>query len=96
MCAFVCVCDIIYDVVDFANSPQIFPQTCSGTCYLDYVINNGTEEYKDAYFEVGYVRVFSTHTTSTTTTTMTSSGRRKEIAVTSTVVTLLLLLCCWL
>lgn len=93
MCAFVCVCDIIYDVVDFANSPQIFPQTCSGTCYLDYVINNGTEEYKDAYFEVGYVRVFSTHTT---TTTMTSSGRRKEIAVTSTVVTLLLLLCCWL
>jgi len=86
-----CVCVIIiYDFVDFANSPQIFPQTCSGTCYLDYVINNGTEEYKDAYFEVGYVRVFSTHTT---TTTMTSSGRRKEIAVTSIVVTLLLLCC---
>lgn len=44
---------------DFAGSPQFFPQTCSGMCYNDYVINNGTSQYANAYFDVGYVRVFS-------------------------------------
>jgi len=44
---------------DFAGSGQIFNQTCTGVCYNDYVINNGTSQYSNAYFEVGYVRVYS-------------------------------------
>jgi len=44
---------------DFAGSAQFFNQTCSGTCYLDYVINNGTSQYSNGYFEMGYVRVYS-------------------------------------
>lgn len=51
--------------VDFAGSPQFFPQTCSGDCYLDYVINNGTSQYANAYFDVGYVRVFTGNSSGT-------------------------------
>lgn len=49
--------------------------TCSGICYNDWVMGNGTD-YNDAYFEVGYVRVFSTTGTNTVvaSNTTTSSG----------------------
>ncbi|KAF9440842.1 glycoside hydrolase family 16 protein [Macrolepiota fuliginosa MF-IS2] len=57
---------LVFDITfcgDFAGSPQFFPQTCSGVCYTDYVINNGTSQYANAYFDVGYVRVFSSNVT---------------------------------
>ncbi|KAF8968928.1 glycoside hydrolase family 16 protein [Flammula alnicola] len=40
------------------------PQTCSGVCYNDYVLGNGSN-YNTAYFEVASVRVFSKQGTST-------------------------------
>ncbi|KAI0772440.1 concanavalin A-like lectin/glucanase domain-containing protein [Trametes elegans] len=54
---------------DFAGQPTIYQQTCGGPlgnstvdiCYIDNVINNGTN-YADAFFEIQYVRVFSTGT----------------------------------
>jgi hypothetical protein len=55
--------NIIIDITlcgDFAGSPQIFPQTCSGKCYPDYVVGNGTA-YADAYFAFNYVRFFSSN-----------------------------------
>jgi len=55
---------LVFDITfcgDFAGSPQFFPQTCSGMCYNDYVINNGSAGYANAYFDVGYVRVFSSN-----------------------------------
>jgi hypothetical protein len=51
---------------DFAGSPQFFNATCTGDCYLDYVINNGTSQYANAYFDVGYVRVFSANSSGNT------------------------------
>jgi len=50
---------------DFAGSPQFFPQTCSGMCYNDYVINNGSAGYANAFFDLGYVRVFSSNSSGT-------------------------------
>lgn len=46
--------------VDFAGAPAIFNQTCSGVCYTDYVMGNGSN-YGDAYFDVAYVKVFNTN-----------------------------------
>ncbi|KAI0651158.1 concanavalin A-like lectin/glucanase domain-containing protein [Trametes meyenii] len=51
---------------DFAGQPNIYQQTCGGPlgnssvsiCYIDNVINNGTN-YADAFFEINYVKVFS-------------------------------------
>lgn len=51
--------------IDFAGSPQFFPQTCTGMCYNDYVINNGSAGYANAFFDVGYVRVFSSNSSGT-------------------------------
>ncbi len=50
--------------LDFAGSPSVFAQTCSGTCYNDYVVGNGSN-YANAYFDVDYVRVFSKSGTNT-------------------------------
>lgn len=47
-----------------AGNPTIFNQTCSGVCYNDYVIGPPSG-YDDAYFEIGYVRVFSAGNTTT-------------------------------
>ncbi|KAF9005480.1 glycoside hydrolase family 16 protein [Cyathus striatus] len=49
---------------DFAGSSSFFPQTCTGFCYEDYVVGNGSN-YGTAYFEVGSVRVFSKTGTNT-------------------------------
>lgn len=68
---------LVFDITlcgDFAGSPQFFPQTCPGNCYLDYVINNGTSQYANAYFDVGYVRVFSANSTGAPSTGSSSSG----------------------
>ncbi|KAG5644552.1 hypothetical protein DXG03_008207 [Asterophora parasitica] len=46
--------NLIFDITlcgDFAAAPSIFPKTCSGVCYTDYVIGNGSN-YATAYFEV--------------------------------------------
>ncbi|KAF5382697.1 hypothetical protein D9615_003072 [Tricholomella constricta] len=53
--------NLIFDITlcgDFAAAPSIFPQTCSGKCYTDYVIGNGSN-YATAYFEVASVRIYS-------------------------------------
>lgn len=43
--------------LDFAGPDNIFSMTCSGKCYPDHVVGNGSN-YATAYFEVGSVRVF--------------------------------------
>ncbi|KAF8918887.1 glycoside hydrolase family 16 protein [Mucidula mucida] len=58
---------LIFDITlcgDFAGSPSVFAQTCSGSCYNDYVVGNGSN-YANAYFDVDYVRVFSKSGTNT-------------------------------
>ncbi|EIW81094.1 glycoside hydrolase family 16 protein [Coniophora puteana RWD-64-598 SS2] len=56
---------LIFDITlcgDFAGNSAIFNETCSGVCYNDYVIGSPSN-YDNAYFEVGYVRVFSSGNT---------------------------------
>ncbi|XP_006456189.1 hypothetical protein AGABI2DRAFT_211022 [Agaricus bisporus var. bisporus H97] len=68
---------LVFDITlcgDFAGSPQFFPATCTGNCYLDYVINNGTQQYANAYFDVGYVRVFSANNTGPSLTVVQQNG----------------------
>ncbi|KZV70420.1 glycoside hydrolase family 16 protein [Peniophora sp. CONT] len=51
---------LIFDITlcgDFAGNPTVFAQTCSGSCYSDYVIGSPTN-YDNAYFEVQHVRVY--------------------------------------
>ncbi|XP_006458818.1 hypothetical protein AGABI2DRAFT_213201 [Agaricus bisporus var. bisporus H97] len=53
--------NLIFDITlcgDFAGAPTYFSLTCTGQCYQDYVMGDGSV-YGDAYFEVDYVRVFS-------------------------------------
>ncbi|KAF8654615.1 hypothetical protein AX16_003527 [Volvariella volvacea WC 439] len=53
---------LIFDITlcgDFAKPPSIFLQTCTGVCYNDYVVGNGSV-YSTAYFDIGSVRVFNT------------------------------------
>jgi len=52
---------IIFDITlcgDFAGSPSIFAQTCTGTCYNNWVIGSPSN-YDNAYFEVQHLRVYS-------------------------------------
>ncbi|KAF9465463.1 concanavalin A-like lectin/glucanase domain-containing protein [Collybia nuda] len=54
--------NLIFDITlcgDFAGPPNIFNQTCTGVCYNDYVLGNGSN-YATAYFEVASVKVFGT------------------------------------
>jgi len=54
--------NLIFDITlcgDFAGAPNVFAQTCSGTCYNDFVIGPPSG-YDNAYFEVQSVRVFGT------------------------------------
>ncbi|KAF8529328.1 glycoside hydrolase family 16 protein [Hysterangium stoloniferum] len=51
---------LIFDITlcgDFAGNPSIFAQTCSGTCYNDYVIGPPST-YDNAFFEIKSVKVF--------------------------------------
>ncbi|KAF8073512.1 glycoside hydrolase family 16 protein [Lyophyllum atratum] len=57
--------NLIFDITlcgDFAGAPVIFNQTCSGVCYNDYVLGNGSN-YANAYFEVASVRIYSSNGT---------------------------------
>jgi len=52
--------NLIFDITlcgDFAGNPATFAETCSGTCYNDYVIGPPST-YNNAYFEVASVRVY--------------------------------------
>ncbi|THU89496.1 glycoside hydrolase family 16 protein [Dendrothele bispora CBS 962.96] len=59
--------NLIFDITlcgDFAGAASVFAETCSGTCYTDYVVGDGSN-YANAYFDVASVRVFSTSGTNT-------------------------------
>jgi len=59
---------LVFDITlcgDFAGAPSVFNQTCTGVCYDDYVVGNGSN-YANAYFDVASVRVFSQSGTNTT------------------------------
>ncbi|KAJ3564581.1 hypothetical protein NP233_g8201 [Leucocoprinus birnbaumii] len=69
--------NIVFDITlcgDLARPPNIFTQTCTGVCYNDWVLGNGTH-YSTAYFEIASLRVFSQPGSpgSTTTTTPNSA-----------------------
>jgi len=52
---------LIFDITlcgDAAGAQSVFAQTCSGICYQDYVVGNGSV-YDNAYFDVASVRVYS-------------------------------------
>ncbi|GJE89020.1 glycoside hydrolase family 16 protein [Phanerochaete sordida] len=48
---------------DWAGVPSIYSATCgdaaTNACYLDNVINNGTAQYANAYFDLNYIRAFA-------------------------------------
>lgn len=51
---------LIFDITlcgNFAGNNEVFAQTCSGICYDNYVMGDGSN-YATAYFEVQYVRVY--------------------------------------
>ncbi|KAJ3544278.1 hypothetical protein NMY22_g2833 [Coprinellus aureogranulatus] len=50
---------------DFARPENIFHQTCTGDCYLDWVIKDPSN-YDNAYFDISYVKVFSSNPSATT------------------------------
>lgn len=56
-----------------AGNSAIFNETCTGVCYNDYVIGPPSG-YDNAYFEIGYVRVFSAGNTSTVVAPSTSAS----------------------
>lgn len=59
---------LIFDITlcgDFAGNAATFSQTCSGSCYPDYVVGKGST-YDNAYFEVQYVRVYGANGKNTT------------------------------
>ncbi|OCH87773.1 glycoside hydrolase family 16 protein [Obba rivulosa] len=61
---------LIFDITlcgDWAGVPSIYDSTCSGAgptgnCYLDNVMGPGSPKYDNAYFEVSYVRTYTTGT----------------------------------
>ncbi|KAG5636091.1 hypothetical protein H0H81_009139 [Sphagnurus paluster] len=63
----------------FAGNAAIFNETCTGVCYTDYVMGNGSN-YATAYFEIASIRVYSSDGTnniipgSSSNGTATSSG----------------------
>ncbi|KAG6820615.1 hypothetical protein H0H93_014218 [Arthromyces matolae] len=78
--------NLILDITlcgDFAGDSTIFNETCTGVCYTDYVMGNGSN-YATAYFEIASIRIFSSDgtnniidgssTTSNASATSTGSG----------------------
>lgn len=65
--------NFVYAVcLDDAGATSVFAETCTGTCYDDYVI--GTPSiYDNAYFDIASVRVYGANGKNTTT-TESSSG----------------------
>jgi len=59
--------NLIFDITlcgDAAGATAVFAQTCSGICYDDYVVGNGSV-YNNAYFDIASVRVYSVAGTNT-------------------------------
>ncbi|GBE86887.1 concanavalin A-like lectin/glucanase domain-containing protein [Sparassis latifolia] len=64
---------IVLDITlcgNWGGIASIYSETCpvqgtanASTCYLDNVINNGTSQYANAYFEIPYLKVFSANGT---------------------------------
>lgn len=62
---------VVFDITfcgQEAGVPSIYAATCGGglnvdanTCYMTNVINNGTSDYANAYFEISYVKVFTSN-----------------------------------
>lgn len=44
---------------DWAGASTTFAATCTGTCYTDYVVGDGSV-YDTAYFDVASVKIYST------------------------------------
>ncbi|KIM78459.1 glycoside hydrolase family 16 protein [Piloderma croceum F 1598] len=58
--------NLIIDITlcgDFAGNPTIFNQTCTGQCYQTFVLGPPSG-YDTAYFEIQFVRVYSSGNTS--------------------------------
>jgi hypothetical protein len=55
---------LISRCICIAGAPAVFNETCSGDCYQTWVLGPASN-YDNAYFEVSYVRIFSTQGKST-------------------------------
>jgi len=51
------LCHITYPCI-IAGNPSVFNQTCSGECYQTFVLGPPSG-YDNAYFEISFVRVYS-------------------------------------
>ena len=51
-------------IFDFLILQPTDPCLCLRLQYIDNVINNGTPQYTDAYFELNYIRAFSLNASS--------------------------------
>ncbi|KIY52369.1 glycoside hydrolase family 16 protein [Fistulina hepatica ATCC 64428] len=68
---------LVFDITlcgDFAGDSTIFAETCSGTCYDDYVVGDGST-YGNAYFDISYVRVYGANGTDTLTSSSIPASR---------------------
>ncbi|KAF8647983.1 hypothetical protein AX16_006413 [Volvariella volvacea WC 439] len=53
---------LVFDITlcgAWAGLPEVYQQTCSGECYADNVVGSG-DRYSDAYYEINYVRAYTT------------------------------------
>ncbi|KAG5721471.1 putative glycosidase C21B10.07 [Termitomyces sp. T112] len=78
--------NLIFDITlcgDFAGNPQIFAQTCNGTCYNDYVLGDGSN-YATAFFEIASVRVFSSNGTNNIINGTTNASKNTSTSTAST------------
>ncbi|KAF9012576.1 hypothetical protein BDQ17DRAFT_712170 [Cyathus striatus] len=65
---------IVFDIVLCGSLGNgTYSQTCSGNCFMDNVLGNGSN-YANAYFEIGSVRVFSQNVTNSSSGASSSSG----------------------
>lgn len=93
--AFFTAQQLIFDITlcgDWAGVPSIYDSTgCAnagptGSCYLDNVAGPGSPKFDDAYFEVSYVRTYTTATAapaSTASSTLTSGPSTSQTAQTT-------------
>ncbi|GMK58304.1 hypothetical protein CspeluHIS016_0503360 [Cutaneotrichosporon spelunceum] len=63
----------------WAGTPSVLEATCpqlvgTNTCYTTYVINDASETYKNAYFELNYINIYSTAVEASSTSSNSSSG----------------------
>jgi len=73
---------------DFAGNPTVFSQTCTGTCYTNYVIGPPSN-YDNAYFEIKSIRTY--HDPSVQQSQSSGATRRTSTATLAVVMVALLL-----